>query len=510
MPTTGDAEPRSGFFRRRRASNREYASEDLGRAPRSGRNTAVRIAGDAIGKLASFFLFAAVARTLGPGPLGVYAAAFAFTQVVTVPIDLGFDTHLLRVVSKDRSRLGALFYDTLALKLALTLPVFALAWGALHLLGYGADIRHVVVLLAAGLTADTLATTSTVTFTAFERADLVAVTIVVQRVGAAVLGIGALAMGKGVTAVAVAYTVAAVAGFVLSLILIGASAVRLPRVRLSPRTWPALLRRSAPYAALDVAGLLLARIDAVIIAALATTLAIGRYGAAYRLFESTFLITFGVFGAFAAMYGYLSRTSEPTVADAFARSVKIALTLLMPCVVVLGMLAEPTVRLLFGPGLAGAAGPLRMLAPAAALMGVVTLASYVVVAQRGARAVLPVAGAMVGLNIALNLVLVPAYAERGAAAAMLVTEAAFAVAILVLAVRTVGGVRWSGMLGAPLGAATAMVACMALPDLAPLAALGLGGLAYVGVFGALERVVSPRDFASARAVVRRLRVRTVA
>lgn len=474
-------------------------------APRVARNGAARVGADVLGKVASFVLFGAVARTLGEAELGVYVAAVAFTQVVTAPIDLGFDTHVLRTVSSDRSQLRGLFFNTIALKLVIAVPILAVAFAALQMIGYGGHTRAAVYVLAAGLMADVLAITPTVVFTAFERVDLLAVTIVVQRVGAAVLGVAALAAGLGVIAVAAAYSVAAVLGLAVALMLMAASEIGMPRFSLSPRSWPSLLKRSAPFAALDAAGLLLARIDVVILAALATTAAVGSYGAAYRLLESTSLITFAVFSACAAMYGYLGQGTEPTIAAVFSRSIKLAVALLAPCAVTFAVLAAPLIRLFFGHELGGAAAPLRLLAPAMALMGVITLASYLVVAQRGARLMLPVAAAMAALNVGLNFVLVPYLAASGAAAAMLATEAVFAPLALALAARAVGGLAWSGTLGAPLGATAAMALWMALAGLGPVTALTSGLLVYLVVLVSLERVVAPGDFAWMLSGARRLR-----
>ena len=87
---------------------------------------------------------------------------------------------------------------------------------------------------------------------------------------------------------------------------------------------------SAPFAVQDVFGALLFRLDAVILSLMATEAAVGRYGAAYRLLESTLFISWALNGAFVAMYAYLGRDTEPTVGAVFQRSVKAALVLLVP------------------------------------------------------------------------------------------------------------------------------------------------------------------------------------
>ena len=71
-----------------------------------------------------------------------------------------------------------------------------------------------------------------------------------------------------------------------------------------------LATSSLPFAAQDVFSALLAKVDALILAVLTTQAAVGIYGAAYRLFESTLLVPYALAGAFSAMYTYLGHDSE--------------------------------------------------------------------------------------------------------------------------------------------------------------------------------------------------------
>ena len=208
-------------------------------------------------------------------------------------------------------------------------------------------------------------------------------------------------------------------------------------------------------------------------------------------------------GAFAAMYAYLDRDSEPSVEGAFERSIKLALCALVPCGVAFGVLAEPVARLFFGADLEGAAGPLTLLAPVVPLLGVVTLGSSLLVGRREPSVLVRLAAAAVGLNIALNLALIPPLADDGAALAMLITAAVFAGLVLRQAVITVGGVRWRAMGAGPLAGGAAMgVAMLPLADSLALA-LAAGAAAYGLVLYAVERTLCPRDVEFLVGMVRR-------
>lgn len=461
-------------------------------AARVARNTTTRALGEILGKLASLVLFAVLARTVGEVDLGAFVFAFAWAQIATIPIGLGFDRYVLRRVARDRSTVDALFFNVLSLKLIRAIPVTALSFALVSVLGYDSDTRLAVYLLTAGTILDSISRTVFAVFNAYERGYLIAATVVVQRFAAAGLGLAVLAAGGGIVAVSGMFAVGTGIGLALGLVLMARS-IGLP-ARALPDSGRAELRKSSRgYGAQDILGMLLAKIDAVLLSFLATEAAVGRYGAAYRLLESTFFLTSAVNGAFAAMYAYLERDSEPSVDVAFERSIKLALCALVPCGVAFGVLAEPVARLFFGAELEGAAGPLVLLAPVVALLGLVTLGSSLLVGRREPSVLVRLAATAVVVNILLNLALIPPLEDDGAALAMLITATIFAGLVVRQAVITVGGVRWRAMGAGPLAGGAAMGLAM-LPLMDSLAlALAAGVPAYVLVLWAVERALCPED-----------------
>jgi O-antigen/teichoic acid export membrane protein len=458
---------------------------------RAARNTLARALGEIIGKLASLAVFIALARTVGESDLGDYVLALAWVEVAMIPVALGAERYILHEVARDRTRLHELLYNGITLKLTRAVPVTVVSWALLAALGYGGQTREAVYILTLGVLMDSFMHTQSAVFNALERGTLVATTIVVQRFTAAALGLAVLAAGGGIVEVSVTYTIGTATGFVLGLVLMHRT-VGLPAPRITRRIRARLARESRGYGIQDVLGVLLAKLDAVMLSLIAGAAAVGRYGTAYRLLESTFFLTIAVLGAFAAMFTYLERDSEPSVQTVFERSVKVELALLMPCAVGFGLLAEPVITLLFGSELAGAAEPLRLLAPAIVCLGIVTISSSLLIARRRLGLLLRVGVAAVALNIALNLALIPSLDDVGAAAAMLVTATLLASVVLERAVATVGGVPWLRMLAAPLAAGAAMAVPLALLPW-PGAALVAGLAAYAGAYVLVERAVSPAD-----------------
>jgi O-antigen/teichoic acid export membrane protein len=470
---------------------------------RAARNTLARALGELLAKLASLAFFAVLARKLGQSGVGVFVFALAWAEISMLLASLGLDRATIRWIARDRSRAAGLFGDVVGIKVALAVPIALVSFALVNVLTVGSNARLAIYVLTLGALFDALTRAAFSVFTAVERSELTALSLIAQRMLAAALGIGALAAGYGVVTVSITYTAAAGAGFVLAIALLRRR-LHLERAGVNPRGWRALGVNSIGFAVQDAFTVLLFRLDAVLLSLLATTAAVGRYGSAYRLFESTFFLTYALGAAFAPMYTYLERDSEPTLQGVFQRSLKLSLLLLVPCAVVFGTLASFVTRTLFGSGLEAAADSLRILAPVVVLIGLVTLSTSLVVSRRRPVGVVWLSAAMTVLNVALNVALIPGLDERGAAIAMLVTETVFLVFALRLAVGTIGsGIDWLSTVAAPLLAGVAMgAATLALRD-TPGLALGVGIVIYPAAFVLAERLISPEDLAFVRDFARR-------
>jgi O-antigen/teichoic acid export membrane protein len=478
------------------ASSREQAGA------RALKNVGVRALAEILGKLTTLVLFAAMAREFGQARFGVFIFALAYLGIVTTPVGLGMDPYLLRAVAADRTSASWNLLNVVALKLVVGIPVVALSLLALWPLGFGALERATVAVLSLSVLLDLVGRSFHALFNAVERGELLAVCLVAQRVVGAGLGLGLLVAGGGLVALAGVFAFASALQVVLATILVRRF-VPLAAARPGPAAWRAITRRSLPFAAQDVFTVLLFRIDAVLLALIATDAAVGRYGAAYRLLDATLFISWSLNGAFAAMYVYLDRHTEPSLGGVFGRSLKFGLVLLVPIAVTFAVLAEPICVAIFGEEFRSAAPTLRLLAPVVVLIGLVALSTSLIVSRRPPGIVARLTAAMVVVNVVLNVVLIPALEDRGAALAMLATELPFAAIVLVIAQRAAGGVRWGRTATAPIVSGTLMAGAMAVLAGLPLVALIAGAVTYLTALTALERRFSPGDLELLARVLKR-------
>lgn len=393
-------------------------------------------------------------------------------------------------------------FNILGLKLAIALPLFVISLIALHVVGYSSQAQATAWVLAAGVFSDSVARSQLAVFSGHERGGPPAAADTINRICSATLGIIAMLLGYGVIWLGITYSIGSILGVAIGFVMMHRT-IGLPARTLNRRRWPRLATTSLPFAAQDVFSALLSKAVVLILALLATQAAVGVYGAAYRLFESTLLVPYALAGAFSAMYTYLGRDSEPTLASAYQRSIKLSLVLLMPVAIAFLTLASPICKVILGPDFADAAGPLRILGPAVVLIGFVTLTASLLVSRGNPRAMAYRTAVIAVFNIVLNFILIPTYGVSGAATSMLVSEAIFAVWIAWAAVRAVGHVHWlATAIGAFAGGAAMAAVTLALSG-SLFAALIAGSALYLLVLVTVEWVVSPVDVRFVAGMVRR-------
>jgi O-antigen/teichoic acid export membrane protein len=471
-------------------------------ATRAARNTVVRAVADLTGKLASLALFVVLAREEGPAAVGTFVFGLAWSEIAFAPVNLGFDRYLLRQVAGDHAELDRHFFNVLTLKLRRAALVLAASSALILVVGEDSTTRITVLVLSGAFLLDGLSLTVQATFNALERAELIAVALITQRLVSAGLGVVLLLSGLGVVAAAVAYAVGSTLGLMVAIALL-ARRIGMPARILPQGPRRELVRASIPFAAQDVMWAGVARVDAVILGALATQAIVGYYGAAYRLLEATLFLSVALQGAFAAMYTYLSDRTEPTINAVVQRSLKFSLALLTPCAVVLGVLAEPILELIFGARFDAAVTPLRLLALTVVPLGITMLMWVLITARREPRVLVIYSAVTLAVNVALNLALIPPLDADGAALAMFLTYAIAAPMMLRLAIQSVGRIPVGRTVGAPLAGGAAMaVAALALEPWL-IAALPAAAAVYAAVFGAVERKLAPADFDFLRSLLAR-------
>jgi O-antigen/teichoic acid export membrane protein len=318
----------------------------------------------------------------------------------------------------------------------------------------------------------------------------VAASLVIQRWVTALVGIAAMLAGADVVAVAGVYLGGALLALAYAATRLGGMKIRASR-NLSMEGTRTLLGMSMALGLTLIVHTVLFRVDAVLLSLIKDNAAVGLYGVAYRLFESTLFITYAFV---AALLPTLARLSPhtPELASAFASGTKLIVLALLPLGAIFALFPEPILRLIYGTDFDAAATPMRWLAGAAAVYGVGYLATALLIAQ-GRQGLLPwISGSVLVLNVGLNLLLIPRYSYDAAAAITSLSEVVLAIVCVTAVLRLTGPVSAARIVSGPLAGVAAM-GLVALVAGTGLAGLLVAAVAYPLVLLAVERRLFPAD-----------------
>ena len=474
--------------------------DEVGTGRRILVNAGYRTIADVGSKIISIALYVVMARKLGDAGFGVFTFGLSFVTLVTTLGDFGQDRILTREVARDRHALTDYLGNTLALKLSLATPALVVATGFLAISGAERETQLVVLILGLAVIAELLMSTEFSVFQAFERMAPLPIVLISQRLVTATVGTIALLQGAGVVAVATIYLLGALFALLLSTWFL----VRLERPDLTvdrSRWWP-LMRAAIPVGLAGVFATVLFRIDTAMLAAYESDSVVGNYGAAYRLLETTLFLSWSIGAAVYPVFSRLSRNSQPPIARLYERSLQLVIAVTLPLAVGAAILARPLIELLYTSEFSEAADALVLLAPAIALFPVCYITGYLLVSQDRQIVSTYTYGIVAVENILLNLVLIPAFSLRGAAAGSSISYVIVLIVVLTFARRLAGPVDWKRILLSSVLASAAAGAAMWFLNDSFFAAVAAGVMAYVGVFLVVERLAFGTTLRSLAGLVR--------
>jgi O-antigen/teichoic acid export membrane protein len=252
--------------------------------------------------------------------------------------------------------------------------------------------------------------------------------------------------------------------------------------RLDARKWLPLVRASLPFGVISFAIGLSYKFDSILLNIFRGDAETGYYSAVYNLVFSVVLLS-NVFNT--ALYPSLSRrvaSASGGLTSIYQRALCYLLLTSLPIAVAALVLADRLVPLLFTQAYAPAIPALQVLMWTAPLMFASEFLGYLCLVQAGERHAARAVLASTGLNMGVNLVLVPWLGFMGAAVMTVVTEAVLVGQYVWLLRGLMRQIDWGHTLLRPLAAATVMGGLLVVGhDLPLLAVVAVGAVSYIGL-----------------------------
>jgi O-antigen/teichoic acid export membrane protein len=473
------------------ASGSPQVGADDGTGRRVLRNTVFTVAGDAASKLGLFVLYAVIARSLGKGGFGDYTLAVSLAFFVRASA-LGIDLILSREVARDLENAHGLMWETIVVKLAAGTAVLAGVVVYAAASGYSHALIVAVALIGVSNVIDVVGLSVHAVLKGRELMGPPAKALTLETSIIAALGaVALLVFDGGLVALGVVYLIAAVIGLAYIIVAMRRRGIHPRRTGGTRGKWW-LARAAVPTGIAAFFGAALARLDAVILAAMTHDSGIvGLYGGAYRIFEATLFVNWA-FGV--AVYPMLSRLQKQSASlkRAFEVSTKAITAATMPLAGAMALFGPTIIEAVLGSEFAGGGTATRILGGATVLYAIFTVPALTVAGQDRQDLFPWMGGAALAVNVALNVILIPPLGLNGSAIAMTAAQGVATGIMFAFAVRQTGAVSPVRMFASPLAGLGAMALVALLLGSGGIA-LALSLLAYGPAFLAVERVLFRAD-----------------
>jgi len=450
-----------------------------------GRNAGALLVGQTLARLIALGFYVVLARLLGPERIGDFAVGVAFGTLVAVFVEPGLNPQLIREGARDAARRAeyagqALLYKMIAAPVVLAVVVFAA-----FALGYRGDAILAIGLIGGAVILGQLDDFAAAALAACERLDVSALLRVTNKVATAALAAIVALLGAPFSVVCAAFFGGALLSAVVSV-----AVVHFRFVPLRPGAGRGGLRAKLvaglPLALSSALLLVALRIDQAMASLFGVAVAdIGGYNNAIKLKEALIMVP-AVFAL--SFLPLLSRqVDQPDeLRRNFSRAVHWGLGGAIPIAIGTWVVADALLGLLFGAPFAVYGDLMRWIFVAYAAASLISLLNALVVARHHYRLQAIASGAVLALNVALNLALLPTLGMRGAA---LATAAAATIGAAVLGIEAVRAGCATTVLLALLRATVASVPMFLVARwLAPvhvLAAIAGGAAVYLPAYVAV-------------------------
>ncbi len=486
-----------------------------GKTSRALRNSAIQGTSQIMTWVLSWVLLVVLPRFLGDEGFGKLFLALSYSMVLGTVMNLGINKFLVKQVAilnpagaegdevnEALVRLRELLSNVFALKLVLSVGLYAVMAGIVLLLPYDPDTRSAILIICAASCINNLTQTAGSVYHGLEAMFPPNAGLVVEKLIATAGCTALLLSGYGLIPVCFVYVAAALANAVVVFVLLRrrvpfALAWHPPEIR-------ALLAGGVPFLIWIVFGEIYVRVDVLMLSFMTDESVVGWYGAAFRIYATLLFVPHMLN---TVVFPPLARMGADLEGDAdFAVATRRVMNLLLAAVIPIGagvaLVSKPLVLLLYGQGpFENSVPSLCLFSACIVLVSVDVVFGSVLIAKGKQKVWSFMAIAAAAFNPALNLWLIPLTEEVwqnggiGAAVATLATEGLMLTGALSLIPKGVLSRQWL-LTAAKAGAAAAvMVSVVLWSGIQNLAAMVvLGGVLYACA-AALLRVLPPEDIA---------------
>ena len=370
-----------------------------------------------IDKLVYVLLFIIIARTLTKTEFGSYSLFLTLMFIGGMIVNFGMDGFIVREVAKDRSCTKAIFSSAIVLALFFSVFAWPFVIGIAFLLHYGPEVIFLLSFGGAVFVLMGIGQVASAIIKAYERMEILAIVGFFTSIMALVFNLLVLWTGGSLVELAIVFLVIEGIRSVTFTYIVHRRFVPV-LFRFDNVIMMRILKLTVPFALLVAYGALFHRIDLLMMGWLRPFEEVAIYSVAARFADFLAVISGSLVGAFYPVLSKKTNSPNEELWYLYNDSIGIFAVLGFGAALGLMVLAKPIIILLFDDKYIMAAMALRWLAWAflfSVLSGPIGILLLAVGDQMNRLIILSVS--VLGVNIVLNLWLIPRYSYNGAALA---------------------------------------------------------------------------------------------
>lgn len=404
----------------------------------------------------SLLLVYVLSRRLGVEGMGQYALLSSYLSVFTTIASLGLGGLIVREISRNPEEIHTLTVNSLLFGLLSSLIAIIIMDSITGLLHYDRELLLALIIGSVSLIPASCSRFMESAFLAVERTEFIALGQFFDNLTKVILCTIFVLLGHGIVAISTMTVLARVLGLGLLLIFY-LNTIGILRVKLDRNVWAMLLKGSPTFLGIAIFSSIYLNIDVILLSKLANVSSVGIYSAASKINQLCVIVptalSFAVLPTFSRSFVHgLDSLRKKT-----ELSIHYILVICLPLTAGIIVLANRLIFLIYGQEFAGSAPILRLIAPSLVFYSLTLILSQALIAANYQRIDLAINIVAAILAVGLNCLLIPRFAEFGAALAGVFTVLIFAILQIIFVVRNMFTVRLIQIAIKPLLASIGMV-----------------------------------------------------
>ncbi|MCL5126259.1 MAG: flippase, partial [Deltaproteobacteria bacterium] len=388
----------------------------------------------------SLLLVYVLSRRLGVEGMGQYALLSSYLSVFTTIASLGLGGLIVREISRNPEEIHTVTVNSLLFGLLSSLIAIIIMDSITGLLHYDRELLLALIIGSVSLIPASCSRFMESAFLAVERTEFIALGQFFDNLTKVILCTIFVLLGHGIVAISTMTVLARALGLGLLLIFY-LNTIGILRVKLDRNVWAMLLKGSPTFLGIAIFSSIYLNIDVILLSKLANVSSVGIYSAASKINQLCVIVptalSFAVLPTFSRsfVHGLESLRKKTEL------SIHYILVICLPLTAGIIVLANRLIFFIYGQEFAGSAPILRLIAPSLVFYSLTLILSQALIAANCQRIDLAINIVAAILAVGLNCLLIPRFAEFGAALAGVFTVLIFAILQIIFVIRNMFTVR---------------------------------------------------------------------